>query len=124
MARPPSLAQVIAIAAVCHEANKAYCESLGDFSQEHWDKAPVELRNSAIHGVQQVADGIITSDSSAHDSWMKEKLEAGWTHGDKKSIAKKTHPNLLPFHMLPDEQQLKDRLFYVTAITLLGPFRL
>lgn len=29
------------VAQVCHEVNKAYCESIGDNSQPEWDTAPL-----------------------------------------------------------------------------------
>lgn len=32
--------QLQQIAKVCHEANKAYCETLGDYSQPEWEAAP------------------------------------------------------------------------------------
>ena len=40
------------IAKVCHEANRAYCEALGDYSQTTWEKAPDWQKESAINGVQ------------------------------------------------------------------------
>jgi len=40
------------IACVCHEANRAYCLALGDYSQAPWDFAPLWQRKSAINGVQ------------------------------------------------------------------------
>ena len=45
--------RVATIAIICHEANKIYCESLGDNSQESWEDAPEWQRASAIDGVQK-----------------------------------------------------------------------
>lgn len=39
------------IAEICHEANKLYCEAIGDHSQVSWDKAPDWQRESVINGV-------------------------------------------------------------------------
>lgn len=36
------------IAVVCHQANKAWCEMNGDFSQVDWHEAPEWQRNSAV----------------------------------------------------------------------------
>lgn len=41
-----------AIARICHQANKAYCESLGETSQKDWEEAPEWARMSAIKGVE------------------------------------------------------------------------
>jgi hypothetical protein len=32
------------IAKVCHETNRAYCETLGDNSQPPWEEAPENAR--------------------------------------------------------------------------------
>jgi len=36
------------IAQVCHEANRAFCSSIGDNSQHAWDAAPQWQRDSAV----------------------------------------------------------------------------
>ena len=99
------------IAKVCHEANKAYCESLGDLSQKHWDDAPDWQKESAISGVNfhLLNPGAIPSQS--HDNWLQEKLDAGWSYGDVKDEAKKEHPCIMPYGQLPEEQRKKDVLF-------------
>ena len=40
------------VAKVCHETNKAYCETVGDASQKSWNEAEEWQRQSAIKGVQ------------------------------------------------------------------------
>jgi len=40
------------IATVCHEANRAYCATLGDSSQLPWNEAPDWQRESARKGVE------------------------------------------------------------------------
>lgn len=98
------------IAKICHEANRAYCETLGDISQGHWEDAPEWQRTSAINGVALHLSGAHGPEAS-HESWMKEKLENGWKHGSVKDAEKKEHPCLVPFSDLPAEQQRKDFLF-------------
>ncbi|MBM4275973.1 MAG: RyR domain protein [Deltaproteobacteria bacterium] len=44
-----------------------------------------------------------------HDRWMAEKRAAGWTYGPVKDAGKKTHPSLLPWEELPEEEKDKDR---------------
>lgn len=99
------------IARVCHEANKAYCESIGDFSQKSWDDAEEWQRKSAITGVEFKLTNPDVSETSLHDSWMWEKLKDGWQWGEVKDAKKKTHPCLVPYLQLPIEQQKKDTLF-------------
>src|SRR6056297_3071392 len=98
------------IARVCHEVNRAYCESLGDTSQVSWDEAPEWQRQSAIAGVALHMSGDHGPEAS-HESWMREKTESGWVYGPSKNPALKQHPCMVPFYELPREQQAKDFIF-------------
>ncbi len=40
------------IAKICHEANRAYCATIGDASQLPWEESPDWQRQSAINGVK------------------------------------------------------------------------
>ena len=52
------------IAKLCHEVNRAYCESLGDMSQPRWEDAPDWQRQSAINGVKFHMTGEFTPEQS------------------------------------------------------------
>lgn len=97
------------IAMVCHEANKAYCETLGDNSQLPWNDAAGWQRDSAINGVKFAMNG--STSREQHEAWCRDKEADGWKYGDVKDAEAKTHPCLVPYHELPVEQQKKDALF-------------
>ena len=44
-----------------------------------------------------------------HDRWNKQKFLAGWSYGQKKDPGKKTHPCLVEWKDLPEEEKEKDR---------------
>jgi hypothetical protein len=98
------------IAQICHEANRAYCETIGDDSQPSWGDAPPWQRESARMGVDLHLMGHFGA-AESHISWMKQKVEDGWVYGEVKDPVKKTHPCLVPFAELSPEQQMKDYLF-------------
>lgn len=102
--------QIADIARVCHEANRAYCQSLGDTSQAAWGNAPQWQKDSAIRGVKLHLGGDHPAEAS-HVSWMKQKTDEGWKYGKTKDADAKTHPCIMPFSELPVEQQRKDHLF-------------
>lgn len=103
------------IARICHAANRAYCQSIGDESQPEWGDAPQWQRESAINGVQFHLGchrtGIEPSPSLSHENWLAEKGRDGWTYGPVKDPAKKEHPCCVPYSDLPFEQCMKDYLF-------------
>ena len=103
--------KVIAIAKVCHQANKAYCESQGDLSQPDWEDAPEWQTQSAIAGVVFRIANPDAGPDAMHNSWSTQKVSEGWVYGDVKDAEKKTHPCLVPFDQLPEFQQKKDKLF-------------
>ena len=106
------------IAKICHEVNKIYCESIGDFTQTVWEDAPDWQKQSAIDGVKfHIANPYATT-SASHDNWMKEKVLSGWVYGPEKNTELKQHPCLVPFEMLPIKQQVKDYLFKNTVKSL------
>lgn len=108
------------IARVVHEANRAYCESIGDFSQKPFDQAEEWQRESAVKGVIAVQDGTASTPEQQHQSWLDEKERTGWTYGEIKNAETKKHPCMVPYDQLPVEQQMKDHLFRAIVTTLLG----
>ncbi len=98
------------IARVCHEANRVYCESMGDLSQQPWEQAPDWQKLSSRNGVLGVLCNGDTPEAS-HERWMEQKVSTGWKFGEKKDPDKLEHPCLVPYAELPEQQQRKDHLF-------------
>lgn len=99
------------IAQVCHEMNKAICESAGDNSQKSWEQAEQWQKESAIKGVEFAIDNPNAPASAQHDAWSEDKIKNGWKFGEVKDADAKTHPCLVPFEDLPFEQRVKDVAF-------------
>lgn len=110
------------IARVCHEANRAYCTSIGDNSHADWYHAPAYQRESVIKGVRLHVGNPAASPAASHEEWLREKELTGWGHGPVKDEELKTHPCMVPFDQLPLEQRRKDHLFkaVVNALTYGG----
>jgi hypothetical protein len=110
--------RIEAIARVCHEANRAWCEANGDDSQTGWADAGDWQREAAITGVQVALKGATAEEQ--HDAWCREKAAAGWVYGPVKDPERKSHPCLVPYDQLPETQRAKDALF-VAIVRALGP---
>lgn len=111
---------ILSIARVCHEANRAYCLSIGDTSQLAWAEAPDWQKQSAENGVRFHLENPSALPSHSHDEWLKEKAAAGWKYGPVKDPEKKEHPCFVPYEQLPEEQKLKDTLFIAVVRALSG----
>lgn len=99
------------IARVAHEVNRAYCQSIGDYSQPTWFDAPDWQKESIIKGVEfHLANPDATPENS-HESWLEVKRAEGWQYGPIKDAEAKYHPCFVPYNELPVEQRSKDYLF-------------
>jgi len=107
--------RVLLAAEASHEANRKYCQSIGDDSQPAWKDAPQWQRDSAISGVKAIRDNPNTTPEQSHEGWLKVKVADGWKYGPVKDPAKKEHPCMVPYSELPEEQRKKDEIFGQTV---------
>ena len=107
------------LARICHEANRAYCKTIGDDSHNDWDNAAEWQKESARMGVRMHLTGDHGPEAS-HQSWLLQKESEGWEYGPHKDPTNKRHPCMVPFKELSDEQRFKDYIFcsIVTAAKL------
>ncbi len=100
------------VARVCHEANRALQAVQNDPAvpvAPPWDDCGEEMQRSAESGVAAVLNGATPAES--HRAWVKFKRNHGWVYGEVKDEIAATHPNLVPYEDLPEEQRVKDDLF-------------
>lgn len=108
------------IAQVCHETNRAYCQTIGDNSQPLWQFAPAWQKQSAINGVNYHLSNPNSTPADSHNNWLAEKQADGWKYGPVKNPETKEHPCFVPYEDLPIEQQVKDLLFISVVRALSG----
>ena len=94
---PEFMMLVETVAEIAHQANKAYCESLGDDSHVDWDHCSKWQRESVIDGVLNIVENPDTTPEESHENWMSFKEFKGWTYGEEKNEEKKTHPSMVPY---------------------------
>ena len=46
---------------------------------------------------------------NVHEVWAKNRIEQGWTYGEKRSDELKQHPCLIPYEELPEVEKDYDR---------------
>jgi len=110
--------QIDLIASVTHEANRAYCLTLGDTSQVPWPEAPEWQKASARVGVEYAVENPGAGPEDSHASWAATKITDGWEWGPVNDAALKHHPCLVPYDELPTGHRVKDHLFLSVVRTL------
>lgn len=105
-------------AKAAHEANRLYCASLGDDSQVPWADAPIWQKESCRNGVAGALSG--NTPEQSHEDWLAEKRATGWVYGPAKDSVTKTHPCMVPYAKLPQEQRAKDAVFVSVVRAVAG----
>ena len=108
------------ISRIAYEAIRIYDQTLGDYSKATWSACEQWQRDTVINGVKAIENGTVVVPKESHENWMKEKYDNGWKFGKVKDVVLKTHPCLVPFEKLSDEQRTKDYLFFFITKVLLG----
>jgi hypothetical protein len=99
------------VARILYDANKSYCETLGDRSFTSWDEAPDWQKETIRKGIEFHLANPNAGPAASHASWLEEKRLAGWKYGPVKDAERKEHPCYVPYDHLPIDQQAKDYLF-------------
>jgi hypothetical protein len=102
-------------ARACHEANKMYCESIGDTSQVTWDAASEVVKQAAYSGVIFALENPDVTPEQMHMNWKRDKIKAGWIYGPVKNEVTRTHPCLVNYEDLPEDQRVKDDILIMVV---------
>ncbi|MCM1449643.1 MAG: RyR domain-containing protein [Clostridiales bacterium] len=62
----------------------------------------VELPEELLPLVEDMARNV-------HEVWARNRMDDGWTYGSERDDEQKTHPCLVPYEELPEEEKQYDR---------------
>ncbi len=111
------------IARIAHEANRAYCQSIGDYSHVKWESSPKHVVDSVRAGAEAIIVGSVTNPREAHIAWMAQREVDGWKYGAEKNATRKTHPAMVPWDELDGKERRKDILFFAVVKALADTLR-
>lgn len=80
------------------------------------DTSDVKLPDELETLVEQMAKNV-------HEVWAETRIKQGWTYGERRDDRLKTHPCLVPYEELPEDEKEYDRntaLGTLKLITKLG----
>lgn len=119
------------LASACHAAWYAYAVlGLGE-DGEPWETAPEWQKESIRSAVDFWEQCLQMGDQSqsmleraerlapkSHINWMEDKARDGWMYGETKDAVKRTHPCMVPYSDLPEEQKKKDIVVLQAFLTV------
>lgn len=76
------------------------------------DISDISLPEELEDLVEQVAQNV-------HEVWAQARMSQGWTWGPKHNDDLKTHPSLVPYDELPEEEKQYDRNTAVGTLKLI-----
>lgn len=56
---------------------------------------------------------------NVHEVWAQERINQGWTYGEKRDNILKHHPCLIPYEDLPEEEKEYDRNTSIGTLKLI-----
>lgn len=83
-----------------------------DYQPQPSDTSDIRLPEELENLVEQLARNV-------HEVWAQSRVEQGWTWGPVRSDAFKTHPSLVPYDELPEEEKQYDRNTAVGTLKLI-----
>ena len=79
---------------------------------EEWSKRNKNFRDQMINVIKHYYNiGSIPTPEEAHNSWWREYEKMGWKCGKVRDVINKTHPDMIPYEDLPQDEKEKDAIF-------------
>jgi ryanodine receptor 2 len=76
------------------------------------DTTGIDLPEELKVLVEQMSENV-------HEVWAETRIKQGWTYGPQRSDEKKTHPCLIPYEELPEEEREYDRNTSISTLKLI-----
>lgn len=76
------------------------------------DTSDVKLPENLEMLVEQMSKNV-------HEVWAETRISQGWTFGEKRNDDLKTHPCLIPYEELPEEEKEYDRNTSIGTLKLI-----
>lgn len=76
------------------------------------DTADVKLPKELEPLVEQMSKNV-------HEVWAESRISQGWTYGEERNDNLKTHPCLVPYEDLPEEEKEYDRNTSIGTLKLI-----
>ena len=85
-------------------------------NQSNYEPHPLDLDDVIIEPeLMELREAIA---ENAHEVWAKTRKDQGWAYGAERDDAKKLHPDMIPYNLLPESEKEYDRQMAINTIKL------
>lgn len=84
----------------------------GKYTPQPVDTTGIQLPKELKQLVEQMAKNV-------HEVWAEARISQGWTYGEQRNDELKTHPCLIPYEDLPEEEKEYDRNTSIETLKLI-----
>lgn len=85
-------------------------------NQSNYEPHPLDLDDVEIE--PELMDLREAIAENAHEVWAKTRKDQGWLYGKERDDAKKLHPDMIPYNLLPESEKEYDRQMAINTIKL------
>ena len=85
---------------------------IGKYTPQPIDTTDVKLPEELTQLVEQMSKNV-------HEVWAETRISQGWTYGDQRNDELKTHPCLVPYEDLSEEEKEYDRNTSIGTLKLI-----
>lgn len=83
------------------------------------DYTPNPIDTSDIQLPEELNPLLEAMAKNVHEIWAQERINQGWTYGEKRDDTLKHHPCLVAYENLPEEEKVYDRSTSVETLKLI-----
>ena len=80
---------------------------------------PTPIDTSDIQLPEELSPLLEAMAKNVHEIWAQERMDQGWSYGEKRDDDKKHHPCLIAYEDLPEEEKNYDRNTSVETLKLI-----
>ena len=86
--------------------SQCYMVSVIERGLRQYDPHPIDVTDFPLDGdIKKLIDAIA---ENCHDIWARQRMNDGWTYGEKRDDEHKRHPDLVPYSDLPEKEKEYD----------------
>ena len=80
---------------------------------------PQPIDTSDVVLPEEMSELVEEMAKNVHEVWAETRIKQGWTYGAERNDERKTHPCLVPYEELPEEEKTYDRNTAVETLKLI-----